>query len=181
MDEKRVAAPPLDGPLAEAVEVIRQLIALCTRYGLKLEALSIASGVPLPPKRKRGRPKVKDERYQRYLAAAFEATALEGDKHGAGARLAKVLAEAEIDPKSPARRSEVKKRALVRQNDLSNLPPETRAKMAYYMRCANAGEFVEKAEARLVAAMDGDDDAARECAEIIRDLLLDVSHKKSRK
>jgi hypothetical protein len=185
MDEDEKKAPPLDGPLAEAVEVINKLLALCAKHSPKLRraALSIASGIPLPPKRKRGRPKVvTDEAVQRHFATALELYAQKDGRVGAKTRLAKALAEAETDPKSRARRSEVKKRTLARQNDLSELRPEVLVAMAYYVRCILAGESVEKAKARLMAAVvDGDDEAARECAEIVRDLLLASSHRKSRK
>jgi hypothetical protein len=169
--------------IAGYVGIINRLIALCAKYGIEREAREIASGEKIlpPPKKGPGRPRVKDERWQRAVAAALEATALQRGRRGAGARLARALAEDEIGSKSRARQSEVEKRTLLRQNDLSNLPPETKIRMAYYVRCANAGESLEAARTRLDAVEAGDDKAARKLAGILHDLLPIASHKKSRK
>ena len=174
-----------DDPIAAAIDVINQLLALCTEHGLKREAYSIVIGRELasPPKRRRGAPLVKDYKYRRELAALLEIEALgpEGRK-GAKARLARALAMEEVGKRnrfawrsaawrSEAGRSGVEKRTLSRQNDLSKLSPLEVVEAAYYVRCIRKGESTEKAKKRLDAVMAGDTSAEREVFEIIRDLV----------
>jgi hypothetical protein len=66
VDDKETFGGSRD-PLAEAVEIIEKLIALCTRHDLKREAYSIALGEELsqPAKRKPGRPQKKTPHYYR--------------------------------------------------------------------------------------------------------------------
>jgi hypothetical protein len=69
LDDKETFGGSRDS-LAEAVEIIEKLLALCTKHGLKREAYSIALGeeLPQPPKRKPGRPQKKIPHYHRLLA-----------------------------------------------------------------------------------------------------------------
>ena len=173
-----------DEIIAQQTGIIRQLIALCTRHGLNLEALSIASGVRLPPKRKRGRPKVKDERYRWHLAMGLALFALRGSRVGARSRLATELAEAETrieeeqsGKRSPAWRREQRQRRDTRRNDLSHLPREVVIEAEYYARRFDSGESAKEAEARFHAALEGDEAAEREVFEVISDLLHDNSRK----
>lgn len=183
-DEKVEEAPRVEGPLAEAIEVINQLIAHCEALGAEIggvrrakrerhEALSIAAGIPLPPKRKRGRPKIgKDDRVQRHLAVLLELFSLEGGRAGARTRLAQALAEAEIGTKSSGRRRAVDGRRNSRRNDLSRLPKVRVIQGAYFARCFKTGESAESAKARLDAALTNDD-SKRQVFEIIGDFLHD--------
>lgn len=135
--------------------------------------MSIATGIPLPPKRKRGRPRIgKDDRVQRHLALLLELFSLEGGRAGARMRLAQALAQAEIGTQSPRWRREQRQRRDTRRNDLSRLPKYRVIQGAYFARCFMAGESPESAKTRLDTALTNDD-AKRQVFEIIGDLLHD--------
>ena len=160
MDDKETFRGSCD-PLAEAVEIIEKLLALCTRHGLKREAYSIALGeeLPQPAKRKRGRPQKKIPHYYRLLALLLaHQTRGRPERRGDRAIVARLLARAEAEQRkgSPVLTREEEKSADKRvpqiQNVLSRLSPAQIVVAAYCVRRYNAGESRETIKATLDAA-----------------------------
>jgi hypothetical protein len=167
-------------PLAEAVEIIEKLLALCTRHNLKREAYSIALGEELqqPPKRKPGRRKEKVPTYYRLLAFSLaHHTRDRPERRGDRATVARAvaLAEAEVRKGSSIltreEKNSVRARVLQIQNDLSTLTPAQIVVAAYCVRRYNAADTPETIKATLDAAIAGESNADREIFRTVFDLL----------
>ncbi len=137
--------PSVSDPLAECIEIIDALIGLCSKHGFRREALSIALGVDIPrrPKRGPGQPKKKDATYRLGLGLA----AALGERAGLRrAAVARVWAESALG--DGATRADLKAKAAQVENDLTVATPRQRAIAAFIVNEIDSGRPFNEIEER---------------------------------